>query len=67
MKKIISLSSEIEAMRIKEILDNNGIPHVIRSYHDSAYDGLFQHQLGWGVLEADETYEKRILELVANS
>lgn len=64
MKKILSLSSEIEAIRIKELLDENKIPHVIRSFHDSAYDGLFQHQYGWGILEADEASEDKILELV---
>jgi hypothetical protein len=51
-------------MKIKEILENHDIPHIIRSFHDSAYDGLFQHQLGWGVLEADEKEEARILELL---
>ena len=64
MKRILNLNSEIEAIRIREILDSNHIPHIIRSFHDSAYDGLFQHQYGWGVLEADETYEKKILKLV---
>lgn len=64
MKKILSLSSEIEAMKIKDILDKNQIPHVIRSFHDSAYDGLFQNQYGWGVLEADEADQARILELL---
>lgn len=64
MKKILSLSSEIEAMRIKEILDNHEVPHLIRSFYDSAYDGIFQHQYGWGVLEADESDEERILSLV---
>ena len=64
MKKILSLSSEIEAIRIKEILDNAEIPNIIRSYHDSAYDGLFQNQYGWGVLEADEKDEERILNLL---
>ena len=63
-KRIITLSSEIEAIRIKEILDSNEIPHMIRSFHDSAYDGLFQNQYGWGVLEADEKDEARILDLV---
>jgi len=63
-KRIINLSSEIEAIRIKEILDNAEIPHIIRSYHDSAYDGLFQNQYGWGVLEADEKDEERILNLL---
>jgi len=64
MKKILSLSSEFEATRIRELLDKNKIPHLIRSFSDSAYDGLFQHQYGWGVLEADEANERKILELV---
>ena len=64
MKKIMSLSSEIQAIRIREVLDSNEIPHVIRSFHDSAYDGIFQNQYGWGVLEADEANEEKILQLV---
>jgi hypothetical protein len=64
MKKILSLSSEIEALKVKEILEANGVPHLIRSFHDSAYDGIFQNQYGWGVLEADESDEARILELL---
>ena len=64
MKKILKISSEIEALRIRDILDSNQIPHLIRSFHDSAYDGLFQHQYGWGVLEADEAHEAKILELL---
>jgi len=64
MKKILSLSNEIEAIRIIEILDSNEIPHLVRSFHDSAYNGIFQNQYGWGVLEADESNEARILELV---
>ncbi len=64
MKKILALSSEIEAVRVKEILEANKIPHLVRSFHDSAYDGLFQNQYGWGVLEADESDEDRILKLI---
>jgi hypothetical protein len=63
-KKILTLNSEIEALRIKDILDSNEIQHIIRSYHDTAYDGLFQNQYGWGVLEADEKDEARILDLL---
>ena len=64
MKKILSLSSEIEAFRIQEILKSHKIPHLVRSFHDSAYDGIFQNQYGWGVLEADESDEARILNLI---
>ena len=64
MKRIMSLNSEIQAIRIRELLDSHKIPHLIRSFYDTAYDGLFQHQYGWGVLEADEANEGTILELV---
>ena len=63
-KKILTLNSEIEALRIKDILDSSRIPHIMRSFHDSVYDGIFQNQFGWGVLEADEADEARILELL---
>ncbi|HKL67391.1 MAG TPA: hypothetical protein VJ877_05820 [Bacteroidales bacterium] len=65
-KKIMTLESQFEAQRIKNVLDREKIPHIIRSFHDSAYDGLFQGQQGWGVLMADEKNEKKILELVGN-
>lgn len=58
------LNNEIEALRIKDILDENEIAHLIRNFHDSAYDGLFQYQIGWGVLEAEESDEEKILVLL---
>ncbi|HNW91009.1 MAG TPA: DUF2007 domain-containing protein [Bacteroidales bacterium] len=63
-KEILTINNEFEAERIKEILDINEIPHMIRSFHDTAYDGVFQAQFGWGALEADEKDEARILELL---
>ena len=63
-KKILTISSEIEALRIKDILDSNEIPHIIRSFRDSVYDGIFQNQYGWGELEAEEEDETRILDLL---
>lgn len=64
IKKILDLSNEIEALRIQDILEGSGIRYFIKSFHDSAYDGLFQAQYGWGVLQADEEDEARILELL---
>ncbi|HLP75259.1 MAG TPA: hypothetical protein VK155_20315 [Bacteroidales bacterium] len=64
VKRILTLSSEPEAQRIRNILDINEIPYMIRTFHDSVYDGLFQNQYGWGVLEADETNEEKIISLI---
>lgn len=57
------LENEIEAQVFGSLLDEEEIPHNIVSYHDSAYDGLFQMQRGWGHVEAPEEYAARIEEL----
>jgi len=64
--KIVTFENEIQAMLLNEILTDKGIPHMIRSYHDSAYDGLWQNQSGWGHLEAPEEYREEILDTFNN-
>ncbi|MCX6325656.1 MAG: hypothetical protein NT144_03230 [Bacteroidia bacterium] len=61
--KILIFNNEIEAMLLVEILMDKAIPHLIRSYHDSAYDGLWQTQSGWGHIEAPEEYREEILQI----
>ena len=60
--KILMFQNEIEAMLLDEILTDKKIPHLIRSYHDSVYDGLWQMQSGWGHLEASEEFREEILK-----
>jgi len=62
-EKILILENEIEARLIDELLKEKGIPHLIRSFHDSAYDGLFQFHSGWGRLDAPEEYRDEILKI----
>jgi hypothetical protein len=62
-KKILVLNNDFEARIVEDLLKEHGIPHRIRSYHDSAYDGLYQAQKGWGVVEAPEEYEDEIKTL----
>lgn len=62
--KIIVLENGIEAQLIGSILDERGIPHRVRSYHDTAYDGLFQVQKGWGKLYAPRHFKKEILQVI---
>jgi hypothetical protein len=61
--KILMFKNEIEAMLLDEILAEKQIPHLIRSYHDSAYDGLWQTQSGWGHIEAPEEYADEIITI----
>jgi hypothetical protein len=61
--KILIFKNEIEAMLLDEILTEKNIPHLIRSYHDSAYDGLWQTQSAWGHVEAPEEYKEEVLQI----
>jgi hypothetical protein len=61
--KILVFNNEFEANHLNEILNEKEIPHIIKSYHDSAYDGLWQTQSGWGHLEAQEESREEILQI----
>ncbi len=62
-KKILVLENEIEARLLDSVLDEMGIPHRIKSYHDSAYDGIYQAQKGWGIVTAPLVYKEEILAI----
>jgi len=63
---IAVLENVIEAQLIASILNEHNIPHRIRSFHDTAYDGLFQFQMGWGALFAPLSNKGEILEILNN-
>lgn len=61
---IAILENIIEAQLIDSILNEQNIPHMIRSFYDTAYDGLFQFQMGWGELCAPLTYKQEIIDIL---
>lgn len=63
--KILTFDNEIEARLLSGLLDEMNIPHILRSYHDLAMDGLWQTQSSWGHLEAFEKYKEEILKVFA--
>ena len=62
-KKILVLDNEVEARLLDAVLADQHIPHLMRSYHDRAYDGLWQQQQGWGHVEAPEDCREQILTI----
>ena len=66
VERIIDLDNEIIARLMESILNEREIPHIIRTNHDSAYDGLFAYQKGWGFIEADPKFRDEILEIYAD-
>lgn len=59
-ERVLEFRNEIEARLITSHLDEEGIPYQLVSNHDSAYDGIFQVQMGWGHLYAPKAYAEEI-------
>jgi hypothetical protein len=64
--RIATLENDIEAGLLESVLTERDIPHRMRSYHDTAFDGLFQTQKGWGYVSAPESYHEEIEEILSD-
>jgi fructose-bisphosphate aldolase class II len=62
--EIAVLENAFEAQLIGSILDQRNIRFRLRSYYDTAYDGLFQLQKGWGRLYAPNSHKDEILRVI---
>lgn len=62
--RIALLESIVEAQLMASILTERQVPHRIRSFHDTAYDGLFQMQKGWGELHAPQAFQMEVNEIL---
>jgi hypothetical protein len=62
--KISVLENTIEAQILGSILEEQNIPHRIQSFHDTAYDGLFQLQKGWGAIWAPKAHQNTIRDIL---
>jgi hypothetical protein len=64
-KKITVAENRFEADLISQTLQEEGIPCMIRSYHDTAYDGIFIPQKGWGGVLVPEKWAEKALAIIA--
>ena len=55
MKNLIKPENSAEAQALQSLLQQHGIPSQLVSFHDTAYDGLFQAQYGWGVIRVADS------------
>lgn len=70
MKTLMKPENEAEANVIKSVLEEHGIYAEIKSFRDTAYDGLFQAQYGWGLIlvaEADFAEAQRVVKAWLNA
>ncbi len=64
VERIAVLDNEVQARLVDAILSSRSIPHLMRSNHDSAYDGIYQAAMGWGQVEAPHDFREEILTVI---
>ena len=58
------LENRFEGDRIRHALKEAEIPFLIKSFLDTAYNGLYIPQKGWGAVLVPEEYRERAEQLV---
>jgi hypothetical protein len=62
--KLITLDNRFQEDLLKDALEKRDIPFLIREYKDTAYDGLFVTQKGWGTVMVDEDMVNEARQIV---
>lgn len=58
------VENRFEADLIRDALTREGISCLVRSYEDTAYDGIYVLQKGWGEILVPEEDEARAEEVL---
>jgi hypothetical protein len=58
------VESRFEGDRVSQALDEAGIPFLIKSFLDTAYDGLYIPQKGWGAVMVPENFKEEAEEVI---
>ena len=61
------LENAVEAGIVEAALKEAGIPAVLDSFHDSAYDGLFTFKRGWGRVMVLKEDAQRAIEVIGKA
>lgn len=64
--RIHTVESRFEADLLIQALRQEHIPVMLRPFEETAYDGLFVTQMGWGAILVPEDYEPKALKIVHN-
>ncbi len=58
------VESRFEWDRTAQALERAGIPYVMKSFLDTAYDGLYLPQKGWGAVMVPEGFVEEAREVL---
>ena len=58
------VENRFEGDRVSHALNETGVPFLIKSYLDTAYNGLFIPQRGWGAVMVPETFKEETERII---
>lgn len=59
------VENRFEGDRISQALHQVGIPFLIKSFLDTAYDGLYLPQKGWGAVMVPKEFSKEAERIIS--
>jgi hypothetical protein len=60
------VDTRFEGDRVAQALKEAEIPFLIQSFHDTAYDGLYILQKGWGAVLVPEEFHEQTEQLIVD-
>lgn len=63
---LYTLANRFEADVLSNVLEKEGVPFLVRSFVETAYDGLFVPQRGWGQILVPARYVPAARKLIAS-
>jgi hypothetical protein len=60
-----TIENRFEGDRISQTLQEAGIPFLIKSFLDTAYDGLYIPQRGWGSVMVSENHKEEAERIIS--
>jgi hypothetical protein len=63
--KVGIIENRFEGDRISQALNGANIPFLIKSFLDTAYNGLYLPQKGWGVVRVPEEFREEAKKVIA--
>ena len=60
-----TVENRFEGDRISQVLQEAGIPFLIKSFLDTAYDGLYIPQKGWAIVMVSEKHKEEAERLIS--
>jgi len=61
-----TVDTRFEGDRVAQALKEAEIPFMIKSFHDTAYDGLYVLQKGWGAVLVPQEFQEQTEAVIAD-